>query len=108
MLLCRMNFGLMGITVEIVFALSSRTVSPDEPVGEKYCMLLQHPGCLSRGVDRNSSKLAVHFAVYNNNTFPLLGDIFGKTQKDAGAILKVRGACMPALLGRYTVATSCN
>ena len=44
----RMNFGLMGVIVEIVFALSSKRVAPELPI------------------------------VYDNNTFPTLRELFGR------------------------------
>jgi hypothetical protein len=43
-----MNFGLMGVTVEIVFSLSSKRISPELPI------------------------------VYDNNTFPALRELFDR------------------------------
>ena len=44
----RMNFGLMGVIVEITFSLSSKRVSPDAPI------------------------------VQDDNTFPTLREVFGR------------------------------
>ncbi len=49
----RMNFGLMGVIVEIVFSLSSKKVSPQLPI------------------------------VYDNNTFPTLRELFGRPDAGA-------------------------
>lgn len=44
----RMNFGLMGVIVDIVFSLSSKKVSPELPI------------------------------VYDNNSFPTMRELFGR------------------------------
>lgn len=49
----RMNFGLMGVIVEIVFALSSKRVAPELPI------------------------------VYDNNTFPTLRELFRRPDAGA-------------------------
>lgn len=49
----RMNFGLMGVIVEITFSLSSKRVAPDEPI------------------------------VQDDNTFPALREIFGRPDAGA-------------------------
>jgi hypothetical protein len=49
----RMNFGLMGVIVEIVFSLSSKKISPELPI------------------------------VYDNNTFPTLRELFGRPDAGA-------------------------
>ena len=49
----RMNFGLMGVIVEITFSLSSKKVAPDEPI------------------------------VQDDNTFPTLREVFGRPNAGA-------------------------
>ena len=65
----RMNFGLMGVIVEITFSLSSKKVAPDAPI------------------------------VQDDNTFPTLREIFGRpdagTYIKARPALHVPG-CSPA------------